>query len=323
MIDEIGGDFLQWLRGFYYVAKSGGIRQAAELMNRNPSTISHQIRSLEKELNTVLFDRHNKTLSITPEGKKLLGWTISTFETLQNMRSAVGSAPGRLQGTVQFATVLPFATLAVKPIAAFCREYPLVDINLFRWMPQEVVDAVKDARVDFGLVGMTKKPEVDELEVWLKARPLLVAHKGVPWNIPAVPSEDDLRRLPFVSFLAEGGRNDSSLGSHFEGGKSVLRVNNYHLIMRFVWQRLGVTIVDELSFQSTAFGAHWDQLVTWPLDHLLPNVLYGPLMRRHKHISPQAKALLDTLREHFLSLPPLHSPGMWDDIRQREAASEA
>ena len=46
MIEELNGDFLQWLRGFYYVAQTGSIRRAAQMMNRNPSTISYQIRSL-------------------------------------------------------------------------------------------------------------------------------------------------------------------------------------------------------------------------------------------------------------------------------------
>ena len=60
MIEELNGDFLQWLRGFYYVAQTGSIRRAAQMMNRNPSTISYQLRSLEEELNTVLFDRYKK-----------------------------------------------------------------------------------------------------------------------------------------------------------------------------------------------------------------------------------------------------------------------
>lgn len=100
MIPELNGDFLQWLRGFYYVAKTGSVRRAAELMHRNPSTISYQLRSLETELNTVLFDRYKKSLQITPEGKKLLGWTITTFETLQSMRSAVGTTDAGLQGDI-------------------------------------------------------------------------------------------------------------------------------------------------------------------------------------------------------------------------------
>lgn len=80
MLEELNGDFLQWLRGFYYVAKTGSIRKAAEFMHRNPSTISYQIRALEQELNTVLFDRYKKTLRITPEGKKLLAWTTQPLK---------------------------------------------------------------------------------------------------------------------------------------------------------------------------------------------------------------------------------------------------
>ena len=119
MIPELNGDFLQWLRGFYYVAKTGSVRRAAELMHRNPSTISYQLRSLETELNTVLFDRYKKSLQITPEGKKLLGWTITTFETLQSMRSAVGTTDGRLQGDIFLGATLPVAIMAVDAIAAF------------------------------------------------------------------------------------------------------------------------------------------------------------------------------------------------------------
>ena len=82
MIPELNGDFLQWLRGFYYVAKTGSVRRAAELMHRNPSTISYQLRSLETELNTVLFDRYKKSLQITPEGKKLLGTQLKGVSAL-------------------------------------------------------------------------------------------------------------------------------------------------------------------------------------------------------------------------------------------------
>lgn len=104
MIEELNGDFLQWLRGFYYVSQTGSIRRAAQMMNRNPSTISYQIRSLEEELNTVLFDRYKKSLRITPEGKKLFEWTVYTFETLRGLRSEVGTLSGKLQGTVTFSS---------------------------------------------------------------------------------------------------------------------------------------------------------------------------------------------------------------------------
>ena len=73
MIEELGGDFFQQLRGFYYTARTGSVRKAAQLMNRNPSTISWQIRQLEQQLDTVLFDRYMRRLRITPWISALLG----------------------------------------------------------------------------------------------------------------------------------------------------------------------------------------------------------------------------------------------------------
>ena len=100
MIEELSGDFFQQLRGFYYTAQTGSVRKAAQLMNRNPSTISWQIRQLEQSLDTMLFDRYKKSLHITPEGHRLLEWTISTFDLLRGMKSAVSSPSGVLRGTV-------------------------------------------------------------------------------------------------------------------------------------------------------------------------------------------------------------------------------
>ena len=72
--------------------------------------------------------------------------------------------------------------------------------------------------------------------------------------------------------------------------------------MQFVRCDVGVAIMDELCYRATMFGSDWSSIVSCPLDHLLPNVLYGILVRRHKHISPQAQALMDALRRHFIEL---------------------
>ena len=151
MIEELNGDFLQWLRGFYYVSQTGSIRRAAQMMNRNPSTISYQIRSLEEELNTVLFDRYKKSLRITPEGKKLFEWTVYTFETLRGLRSEVGTLSGKLQGTVTFSSNLPFAAQIVGIISGFRERHPDVNIRIRRALTYEVVDDVESSKVDFGL----------------------------------------------------------------------------------------------------------------------------------------------------------------------------
>ena len=317
MIDELNGDFLQWLRGFYWVAKTGSVRRAAERMHRNPSTISYQLRSLEEELNAVLFDRYKKSLRITPEGTKLLDWAITTFEALQSMRSSVGSADGELKGTITVAATLPIATLSVPTTVEFLRRHPGVELAVERGLSSDVRKAVAESRVDFGLLPVIARPEDDRLEVVFKARPLLVMRRD---NL--VPDLGDLRRVPYVAFANEEDPDDLGCWCHSSGmgdfilKNAAIRVNNYHLAMRFVWHRVGVAIMDELCLQATNFGADWRQIDSRPLDHLFPNRLYGILVRRNKHVSPQALALMQALREFFLSLPSLDAETVWRSARQ-------
>lgn len=331
MIEELSGDFLQWLRGFYYVSKTGSLRRAAEIMHRNPSTISYQIRSLEEELGTVLFDRYKKSLVITPEGEKLLQWAITTFEALQSMRSAVGVVGGKLQGQTTFAATLPFASLAVEPIATFRKAHPMVDINILRALPADIITAVRDSQVDFGLLGVIRPIEENPMEILFKSRPLLVVHKDNPWAIPAVPSMEDLQKLPYISFLS--GQASQKEDPYYDltqaikaSSHTVIAVNNYHLMMRFILQGLGVAIMDELCLSATVHGEDWSPIRSHHLDHILPNMLYGIQVRRHKHLSPQASALIAALREHFTNmqnLSPVQPKGLNAEIFGKKKGSGA
>ncbi len=313
MLEELNGDFLQWLRGFYYVAKTGSLRKAAELMRRNPSTISYQLRSLEEELGTVLFDRHKKTLRITPEGKNLLEWTVSTFETLQGLRSSVGSISGGLQGNIAMAATLPIMVLVEDCIAEFIREHPKIHLTIRRGLSHEARQYVTDAEVDFGLIPLINKPEHDNFTIVFKARPVLVTHKSNRYNIPRVPEISDLKKLPYVSFLHKTSPDE--LGYYIEKAgmgdfirsNAVIQINNYHLILRFIREKLGVSIMDELCFQASCYGGDWASLISIPLDHILPNRLYGILSRQGKKISPQAQALIDKLHDSFTSIPGANS----------------
>lgn len=329
MLPELNGDFLQWLRGFYHVARTGSVRKAAIVMRRNPSTISYQLRSLEEELNVILFDRFKRTLRITGEGKKLLAWTLSIFENIQGMRSEVCNADGTMKGEIRMAGTLPIINLAVPAIVKFIHANPLAKLKIERGLARDTRRLVEESEVDFGLLPILSRPRGEKIDAMFKARPLLIFARDNPWRIPAVPSLDDLKRLPYAIFMDSDGLDDLSayakdagIGDNMEKN-AIISANNYHIIMRFVWHGLGVTIMDELCFQATRFGAEWDKLCTVALDHILPNRVYGILTRHHKRLSPQALEFTKVLRTHFLNLPSLEASEAWLDLRQTGEKMEA
>lgn len=71
---------IQQLESFIRVAETLNFARAAELLNVTQSAVSRQIHSLEEELNTKLFFRTTRTVTLTPEGtifleyaKRILG----------------------------------------------------------------------------------------------------------------------------------------------------------------------------------------------------------------------------------------------------------
>ena len=63
---------IRQVQSFVHVARLGSFSRAAETMGYSQSAITVQIRLLEEELGTKLFDRMGKKVSLTPQGKRFL-----------------------------------------------------------------------------------------------------------------------------------------------------------------------------------------------------------------------------------------------------------
>lgn len=74
------------LRIFREVAKSGSISKAAKNMCYAQSNITTHIQKLEKELGTILFIRHNKGITLTSDGEKLLSYANSILDLVDKAK---------------------------------------------------------------------------------------------------------------------------------------------------------------------------------------------------------------------------------------------
>jgi len=304
MIESVNGDIIQWLRGFYHIAHTGSIRRASEVMNRTPSTLSYQLRCLEEELGTVLFDRDGRGLKITPEGEKLMAWTISTFEALNGMKSELSARPGNLQGKVIFSAALPIATRIVSTVSEFHHVNPKVRIDIRRGMADGIISDVEDAVSDFGLLSTAVPPADCDFEELFTSRTLLILPRENDYGLSERPSIEELSRLPFVAYLESSNRRQhsgfaaTSDVDSFCRTPPVLRVNNYHLMIHYVMQGMGAALLDEVCLHGTFYGGvAREHLQIVPLDHIFPNMHHGLLLRKRKRLSPQARELARCLCE--------------------------
>ena len=70
---------LRQLKYFIKVAETLNFSEASKALFITQSTLSQQIRQLEQELNTQLFQRNNHTVYLTEAGEELLPYAIQTI----------------------------------------------------------------------------------------------------------------------------------------------------------------------------------------------------------------------------------------------------
>src|SRR3982751_6698386 len=158
---------LRHLRYFVAVAEELRCGRAAERLRTAQPPLSRQIRDLERELGTPLFERIPRGVELTPAGRAFLPearLTLAHAERAQRsaQRAALGET-GRLRvGFVEAAThsgILP-------DVLSFFRVHlPSVGLSLFELDPLEQAEAFRDARIDLGILH---SPPLDA-ERWLRA----------------------------------------------------------------------------------------------------------------------------------------------------------
>ena len=74
------------LNQLYYFSRLAQIEhytKAAEQLNLSQPSLSHAIRSLEKELGTRLFEKQGRGVTLTKYGKLFCGYVDEALETLE------------------------------------------------------------------------------------------------------------------------------------------------------------------------------------------------------------------------------------------------
>jgi len=117
------------LRAFAAVGRLGSFRRAGEELLITQSAVSHHIRVLETALGLRLFERHARSISLTPAGERYLDRVSVAFAIIEEATEAATAANGRQRVVV---SLLPSfaATWLLPRLAQFRSEHPMIDLVL-------------------------------------------------------------------------------------------------------------------------------------------------------------------------------------------------
>lgn len=197
---------LSQLRALLHVAEFGSLVKAASRMNTVQPAVSRQIRTLEEELGTQLFDRHGRGMVPTEAGRKAINGALRIMAELEQMKSDVADEQLTLRGRVTVG-MLPVLTdlLAVPLIQALRRQHPGLQLELMSGFTGHLRDWMQRGEADMTLSYEHRRGRLPNVRPLLREKLFLVG--------PSAASLSLKRPVPF-SVLGEGIELVLPLGHH-------------------------------------------------------------------------------------------------------------
>lgn len=200
---------LDRLRNFLEVAEVGSIAKAAPEDLSRQSLISRQIRELEEFFGVELTVRRGKTLAISPAGERLAVLIREQFRDLMDFQQAQRNE----WRTFRFGAGASVLEWLVIPASGELRRVLGPSCVHFTSMrSREVVEAVRDGRLDFGVVRQDAVPKgLPSREIVTLSFHLCV-HYGLLGGVPHSQRDSPAcwAKIPFAA-NAGGGQLDLTI----------------------------------------------------------------------------------------------------------------
>jgi len=143
---------LRHLRYFLAAAKREHLTHAAEALGISASTLSHQIRQLEDDLGTALFDRVGRGIALTEAGRVLRVHAQRAFAEVESARHALDELARGERGTLRIGVIHTFHnSLLPAVVAQFARRYPHVRLCIEEHPADIIEQRIAQGRLDLGI----------------------------------------------------------------------------------------------------------------------------------------------------------------------------
>ena len=140
-------------RIFYNVAKYKSFTRAAEVMYANQPNLTRAVKTLEKQLGCTLFERTNKGVQLTSDGKELYEHISIAFEHIEAGELAVSEKHSMQRGVVSVgATEIALRCFLLPVLSRYHKMYPGIRIKILNVSTPQALKMINSSLVDIAIV---------------------------------------------------------------------------------------------------------------------------------------------------------------------------
>ncbi len=143
---------LRHLRYFLAVADHLSFTRAAAQLHVTQPTLSHQVNQLEKEINSVLFDRVGRRVRLTPSGEIFHEYAQKALKEINSATVAISELEGLRHGALTIGAFESFSTSLLPPLLAkFCDLYPGVHVTVRQLPAGQLEEQLDKGKLNLGI----------------------------------------------------------------------------------------------------------------------------------------------------------------------------
>lgn len=154
---------IKQLEVFVAVAKHKSFSKAARELFLTQPTVSSHIQNLENEMQTILLNRNNKSITLTDSGNILYQHAIVILNDCKKAVYDIKEYSGKIEGSINIVcSSVPEAHLFPNFLNKFCNKYPNITFTINHCDSNLVIPEILSERDSFGIVGSKQKhPHID------------------------------------------------------------------------------------------------------------------------------------------------------------------
>ena len=288
------------LTTFVRIAEVQNFSKSAEQLGYSQSAVTMQIKQLEDELNTRLFERIGKQVRLTQAGERLLPYALDILNVLRKAEN-IEQEPERISGKLRIGTCESYVISILPPVIMELSEIcPHIEISTYTALVPDLFNMLRQNDIDI-LYFMDQKIYFPE---WVKV-------SEQPEKIFFVASSDSVlagkKRIPIERllqeplYLTEKGISyryamEQSLAAKGYELHPFLEVGNTDVITRFLLKNKGISFLPEYVVrdylkdgQLVVLDTECDEIVMWS------QLVY----HRNKCVTPQMNLFLELMLKHI------------------------
>lgn len=145
---------LQQIRYFISLSQEKHFNRAAKRMHVTQPTLSQQIKKMEEEIGSPLFERSSQGVNLTPAGEQLLPHAIAMIDELERGITKIQEESGEITGTIRLAAIPTMAPYIFPPlIREIKHKAPDLKLQIFEETTSVSLDFMQQGKIDLGILS--------------------------------------------------------------------------------------------------------------------------------------------------------------------------